>query len=138
MAQLEFRRLHVVEVGIQKPQRIQVRDVMSANLVRSDQQLGLDQAASCKIYFGLKNTVPHLEMVVKFTPTADVQRWSTIRWNREVTGRRLEGLRASQALVEAGKIDIPGDMHRLGVLPPMSVHFLCVVCICSVCKRIVG
>jgi hypothetical protein len=29
-------------------------------------------------------------------------------------------------------------MHRLGVLPPMSVHFFCVVCICSVCKRIVG
>ena len=78
----------------------------------------------------------YLQMVVKLRTTVCVESGCAIGGR---DGRRgLEGLEARQALVHARKVDVPGRMHRLGILPPQPVHLLDVVRVRPVCEGVVG
>lgn len=42
-----------------------------------------------------------------------------------------------KSLVHAGEVSIPRDMDGLGILSPVFVHFLNIVCIRAICEGIV-
>ncbi len=53
-------------------------------------------------------------------------------------GRRLEGLRAGEALLESRKIGVPGGVNRFCILLPSPVHLVRVVGIATIGEEIVG
>jgi len=118
-AKLEFRRLNVGEVSVKDSERVELGDVMTSHLVSTNEKL-------------------NLQMVIEFaTTSAGMQSRSAIGWRRNETRRRLKGFGARQTLVQSPEIRIPRSMYRAGVLPPMSVHFFCVISVGSICENIV-
>lgn len=77
-------------------------------------------------------------MVVKLGASSSEQSGRTIRRRWNEVGGRLKGFCARQALVHAGEIGVPRYMHRLGILPPVPIHFFDVVGIRAVREWIVG
>ena len=78
----------------------------------------------------------HLQVVVKFCTAVSVKCGSPI--GRSDSRGRLESLVARQALVHAREVDVPGRVHRLGILPPEPVHLLDVVRVRPVREGVVG
>ena len=78
----------------------------------------------------------HLQVVVKFCTAVSVKCGSPI--GRSDSRGRLESLVARQALVHAREVDVPGRVHRLGILPPEPVHLLDVVRVRAVREGVVG
>ena len=79
----------------------------------------------------------HLQVVVKLSSSACMQSRCAISRGGDQVGWGLESLMAREALVHAGKVDIPGRVHRLGILPPKSVHLLDVVGVRAICEGVV-
>lgn len=136
VAQFELRGVKILKICIEDAEGVKLRDVVSAHLVCTNEQLHLRG----KLGFGLAKIIcqgTNLEVIIKLGTTGCVERRCTVCRSRKELGWGLESI-GSQALLQAREVGVPGRMDRRWVLPPMAVHLLCVVSVGTICKRIVG
>lgn len=78
----------------------------------------------------------YLQVIIEFCSLAGFQ--SRRASNRQKRWGRLECLLARETTVHSREVDIPGNMDRLWVLFPVTIHLVDVIRVGSVCKGIVG
>lgn len=83
--------------------------------------------------------ITHPKMVVELASSCTVESRGAARRVGHKVRWWLERLGAREALlVHASEVHVPGNVHRLRVLPPQSVHLLYVVRVRAICEGIVG
>lgn len=108
LAQFKLGRLDVFQVGIQDAQRVEVCNMVTADLVGANQQLCLITRYLSEADRGKhRRNFADLQMVIEFSTFSGVQRGGTAGRMRQESRRRLKSLLTWETFVHAGEVRIP-------------------------------